>query len=74
MFFFYKDLLEHAPPLINIPHRSNMLQQTLEDIIEKQENEILRLRDELERDKCRCLIAIHELELKLEGQLKKYIF
>jgi hypothetical protein len=49
-----------------------MLQQTLEDIIEKQENEIHRLRDELERDKCRCLIAIHELELKLEGQLKKY--
>jgi hypothetical protein len=71
-FFFYKDLLERAPPLIDLPHRSNMLQETLKDIIQKHENEIQRLRDELEREKCLCLISIHELELKLEEQLKKF--
>lgn len=71
-FFFYEDLLERAPPLINIPPRSNSIQETLEDIIQKQAKEIQRLRAEIKREKSRCLIAIHKLELKLEEQLLGY--
>ncbi len=60
-----KDLLERAPPLINIPRRSNIVQETLEDIIQQQATEIERLRHELEREKSRCLMAINELEQTL---------
>jgi hypothetical protein len=69
-FFFYNlknilDLLERAPPLINLPRRSNIVQETLEDIIQQQATEIERLRHELEREKSRCLVAINELEQTL---------
>lgn len=57
--------MERAPPLINIPRRSNLVQETLEDIIQQQATEIERLRSELEREKSRCLIAINELEQTL---------
>jgi hypothetical protein len=60
-----KDLLDRAPPLINLPRRSNIVQETLEDIIQQQATEIERLRHELEREKSRCLIAINELEQTL---------
>ncbi|CAF0910432.1 unnamed protein product [Rotaria sordida] len=60
-----RDLLERAPPLINLPRRSNIVQETLEDIIQQQATEIERLRNELEREKSRCLIAINELEQTL---------
>ncbi|CAF0922330.1 unnamed protein product [Rotaria sp. Silwood1] len=60
-----RDLLERAPPLINLPRRSNIVQETLEDIIQQQATEIERLRHELEREKSRCLIAINELEQTL---------
>lgn len=63
--FRYSDLLERAPPLIHIPRRSNLVQETLEDIIQQQATEIERLRHELEREKSRCLIAINELEQTL---------
>lgn len=51
--------------MINLPRRSNLVQETLEDIIQQQATEIDRLRNELEREKSRCLIAIDELEGKL---------
>ncbi|CAF3346339.1 unnamed protein product [Rotaria socialis] len=60
-----RDLLERAPRLISIPHRSNIVQETLEDIIQQQATEIERLRNELEREKSRCLVAINELEQNL---------
>ncbi|CAF3901497.1 unnamed protein product [Rotaria magnacalcarata] len=60
-----RDLLERAPRLINIPHRSNIVQETLEDIIQQQATEIERLRNELEREKSRCLVAINDLEQNL---------
>ncbi|CAF0802833.1 unnamed protein product [Rotaria sordida] len=60
-----RDLLERAPQLINLPRRSNIVQETLEDIIQQQATEIERLRNELEREKSRCLIAINELEQTL---------
>ena len=63
---FVLDLLERAPPLINIPRRSNLVQETLEDIIQQQATEIERLRHELEREKSRCIIAINELERTLQ--------
>lgn len=59
------DLLERAPPLINLPRRSNIVQETLEDIIHQQATEIERLRHELEREKSRCLLAINEVEQTL---------
>ncbi|CAF1500289.1 unnamed protein product, partial [Didymodactylos carnosus] len=46
-----RDLLEHAPTLISLPRRSNIVQETLEDIIKRQAQEIQRLRTELEREK-----------------------
>src|ERR1700734_1446992 len=64
-FLFIKDLLERAPPLVNLPRRSNIVQETLEDIIQQQATEIERLRNELEREKSRCLLAINELEQAL---------
>jgi hypothetical protein len=51
--------------LINLPPRSNIVQEALEDIIQQQATEIERLRAELEREKSRCLIAIKELEQTL---------
>jgi metal-responsive CopG/Arc/MetJ family transcriptional regulator len=41
-FSLWKDLLKRVPPLINIPHRSNMIQETVEDIIQKQAKVIQR--------------------------------
>lgn len=67
-FFCKKDLLERAPPVINIPRRSNIVQETLEDIIQQQATEIDRLRTELEREKARCLIAINEVEQTLRNR------
>lgn len=63
-----RDLLERAPPVINIPRRSNIVQETLEDIIQQQATEIDRLRTELEREKARCLIAINEVEQTLRNR------
>lgn len=60
--------MERAPPLINIPRSSNLVQETLEEIIAKQANEIDRLRHELEREKSRCLLAINELEQTLHNK------
>ncbi|CAF1662290.1 unnamed protein product, partial [Adineta ricciae] len=60
-----RDLLERAPPLINLPRRSNIVQETLEDIIQQQATEIERLRHELEREKSRCLLAINDVEQTL---------
>ncbi len=78
-FLLIKDLLDRAPPLINLPRRSNIVQETLEDIIQQQATEIERLRHELEREKSRCLIAINELEqtlrtkeLSWKSQLNEY--
>jgi hypothetical protein len=51
--------------LINLPRRSNIVQETLEDIIQQQATEIERLRHELEREKSRCLMAINEVEQTL---------
>ena len=51
--------------MINIPRRSNLVQETLEDIIQQQATEIDRLRHELEREKSRCLMEINELEQTL---------
>lgn len=51
--------------MINIPRRSNLVQETLEDIIQQQATEIERLRHELEREKSRCLMEINELEQTL---------
>ena len=62
------DLLERAPPLIHIPRSTNLVQETLEDIIQKQATEIDRLRQELEREKSRCLIAINDLEHTLQNK------
>lgn len=62
------DLLERAPPLVNLPRRSNLVQETLEDIIQQQATEIERLRNELEREKSRCLVAIDQLEEKLHNK------
>ncbi|UJR37997.1 hypothetical protein I4U23_030679 [Adineta vaga] len=61
-----RDLLERAPQLINLPRRSNIVQETLEDIIQQQATEIERLRHELEREKSRCLKAINDVELTLQ--------
>ncbi len=51
--------------MINLPRRSNIVQETLEDIIQQQATEIERLRHELEREKSRCLMAINEVEQTL---------
>lgn len=51
--------------MINIPRRSNLVQETLEDIIQQQATEIDRLRHELEREKSRCLMEINQLEQTL---------
>lgn len=51
--------------MINLPRRSNIVQETLEDIIHQQATEIERLRNELEREKSRCLLAINEVEQTL---------
>jgi len=63
-----RDLLERAPPLVTLPRRSNLVQETLEDIIQQQATEIDRLRNELEREKSRCLVAIDQLEEKLHNK------
>jgi hypothetical protein len=54
--------------LINIPRPSNIVQETLEDIIQQQANEIERLRHELEREKSRCLLAINDVEQTLRNK------
>ncbi|CAF4240340.1 unnamed protein product, partial [Adineta steineri] len=46
-----------------IDYSSNTLQETLDYIIQKQENEIHRLHDELQREIYRCFERIHDLEL-----------
>jgi hypothetical protein len=66
--FVIKDLLERAPQLITLPRRSNIVQETLEDIIHQQATEIERLRSELEREKSRCLISINQLEQTLRSK------
>ncbi len=50
-----------------------MIQETVEDIIQKQEKAIQRLRDEIKCEKFQCLIEIDELKLKCEKQLKKFV-
>jgi uncharacterized membrane protein YccC len=60
--FISLDLLARAPTLINMLIRSNLVQETIEDIIQQQANEIQRLRNKLEQEKSRCLIAINQLE------------
>jgi len=50
-----------------------MIQETVEDIIQKQEKAIQRLRDEIKCEKFPCLIKIDELKLKCEKQLKKFV-
>ena len=59
--------------MINLPPRLNTLQQTLDDIIEKQANEIHRLHDELHRETYRCLRALDELELVWYEQVKQFL-
>ena len=54
--------------MTTIPRRSNIVQETLEDIIQQQATEIERLRQELEREKCRCLVSINELEQTLRNK------
>ncbi|CAF1342411.1 unnamed protein product [Didymodactylos carnosus] len=57
-----QDLLDRAPTLISLPRRTNIVQETLEDIIKRQAQEIQRLRTELEREKTKCLLSIAQLE------------
>lgn len=54
--------------MVTLPRRSNLVQETLEDIIQQQATEIDRLRNELEREKSRCLVAIDQLEEKLHNK------
>ena len=54
--------------MVTLPRRSNIVQETLEDIIQQQATEIDRLRQELEREKTRCLVAINELEQTLRNK------
>ena len=54
--------------MVTLPRRSNIVQETLEDIIQQQATEIDRLRHELEREKTRCLVAINELEQTLRNK------
>ncbi|CAF0826257.1 unnamed protein product [Adineta steineri] len=63
-----RDLLDRAPPLVNLPRHSNIVQETLEDLIQQQATEIDRLRNELEREKSRCLMAINEVEQTLRSK------
>ncbi|CAF1087755.1 unnamed protein product [Adineta steineri] len=66
-------LLERAPQLITMRPYSNTLQETLDYIIQKQENEIHRLHDELQREIYRCFERIHDLELLWKGQVKQFL-